>query len=275
MRFILIALFTISTFSQELTHSVYFETDKSVINPTEKQNLDTFLKSLDTIGVKKIIVHGYCDDRGSQSYNLSLSHQRARAIEFYLEDNEIPERLIKLISGKGEVDLMASSNENNVNNLRQNNRRVDIIVKANVPNITESEVTESPTAQDLLLEELKIGDKIRLKNIYFKTGYATILPNSIETLTEIAEVLVNRKGVYFTIEGHVCCTHDTYDAVDRKTNKRNLSVSRAKFIYNYLLRKGVKKNRMKFIGMKRKDPLGGNPKYDRRVEILITHVASK
>jgi outer membrane protein OmpA-like peptidoglycan-associated protein len=275
MRFILIALLSISSFSQELTHSVYFETDKSIINSTETQNIDTFLKSLDTIGIKKIIVHGYCDDRGTQSYNLSLSHKRARAIELYLKDNEIPERLIKIISGKGEVGLIASSNESNVNNLRQGNRRVDIIVKANIPNITESEATEMPTAQELLKKELKIGDKIRLKNLYFKTGYATILPNSIETLTEIADILVQREDIYFTIEGHVCCTHDTYDAVDRKTNKRNLSVSRAKFIYNYLLRKGVKKNRMKFIGMKRKDPLGGNPKYDRRVEILITHVANR
>jgi len=272
MRFLLLLLFPLLTFSQDLTHSVYFETDKSIIISSEKKKLDAFLKNLDTVAIKKIIVHGFCDDRGSQSYNMSLSKQRARAIEFYLENNEIPERLIKLIAGKGEIDLTAS-NGDEITNMRQNNRRVDIIVKASTPGITESTATETPTAQELLKKELHVGDKVRLKNIYFKTGYATILPNSIDTLKEIADILVQRDDVYFTIEGHVCCTHDTYDAVDRKTNKRNLSVSRAKFIYNYLLRKGVNKNRMKFVGMKRKDPLGGNPKFDRRVEILITHIA--
>ena len=30
---------------------------------------------------------------------------------------------------------------------------------------------------------------------------------------------------------------------------------------------------MRYVGMRRKFPLGGDPKYDRRVEILITHVA--
>ena len=32
---------------------------------------------------------------------------------------------------------------------------------------------------------------------------------------------------------------------------------------------------MKFVGMRRKFPLGGDPKHDRRVEILITYVANK
>ena len=121
---------------------------------------------------------------------------------------------------------------------------------------------------------MKVGDKVRLKNIYFKTGYAVIVPESIETLKEIADILVERTDVYFTIQGHVCCTHDTYDAVDRATNKRNLSVSRAKFIYNYLARRGVDKKRMNFIGLRRKFPLGKDPKFDRRVEIEITYVSN-
>ena len=40
-------------------------------------------------------------------------------------------------------------------------------------------------------------------------------------------------------------------------------------------RKGVDKKRMKYVGLRRKFPLGGDPKYDRRVEILITYIADK
>jgi hypothetical protein len=32
---------------------------------------------------------------------------------------------------------------------------------------------------------------------------------------------------------------------------------------------------MKYVGLRRKFPLGGDPKYDRRVEILITHVGKE
>jgi len=62
------------------------------------------------------------------------------------------------------------------------------------------------------------------------------------------------------------------DAVDKKTKKRNLSVARAKYIYDYFAKKGVDKRRMKYVGMRRKFPLGGDPQFDRRVEILVTYV---
>ena len=91
-------------------------------------------------------------------------------------------------------------------------------------------------------------------------------------LEKIAGILAKRDNIFFTIEGHVCCTSDTKDAIDRSTKKRNLSIARAKYVYDFLLKKGVKKYRMKYVGMERKYPLGGDPKYDRRVEFLITYV---
>ena len=70
----------------------------------------------------------------------------------------------------------------------------------------------------------------------------------------------------------MCCTSFERDAVDRGTGKRNLSFSRARFIYNYLLKRGIDKKRMKYIGLKHKFPLGGDSKFDRRVEIEITSI---
>lgn len=105
----------------------------------------------------------------------------------------------------------------------------------------------------------------------FQTGYSDVLEESSKTLEDLAEILLARKDIYFTIQGHVCCTQYSRDAIDRKTKKRNLSVARAKFVYDYLVKKGVDPKRMKYVGMRRKFPLGGEPKYDRRVEILITY----
>ena len=84
--------------------------------------------------------------------------------------------------------------------------------------------------------------------------------------------MVERKDIYFTVEGHVCCTHGTRDAIDRKTKKRNLSVARAKTVYDLLVKKGVSRTRMRYVGLKRKFPLGGDPAFDRRVEIQVTRI---
>ncbi|PTM11887.1 MAG: flagellar motor protein MotB [Bacteroidetes bacterium] len=266
LRFIYIFLFLSSySYAQEMRHNVYFETDRYTIVSSEESRLNSFVSSLDSLTIKTITVYGYCDDRGTKTYNLKLSELRAESIKEYLVDSELPEKQIKVIDGKGELAL---NETDNISEIRQINRRVEIVVTAS------SSVTaiEKPTTQSILKGDIKVGDKIRLKNIYFKSSYSTIVPGSIPTLKEIATILVERKNIYFTIQGHVCCTHDNYDAIDRKTNQRNLSHSRAKFIYTYLLQQGVAKHRMKYVGLKRKFPLGGDPKFDRRVEVLITHI---
>jgi len=131
------------------------------------------------------------------------------------------------------------------------------------------------TTEDIVKGNVKEGDKIRLEKIFFKTGYAYLTKESKPTLEKIADILLKEDNLYFTIQGHVCCTQNSRDAVNRKTNQRNLSLARAKFIYNYLLKKGINKRRMKYVGMRRKFPLGGEPQFDRRVEILIYHIAEK
>lgn len=269
----ILLFFCVFSFAQTKSHHVYFDTDKHTLNRSEIEGFNTFIKLLDSLTVEKINIYGFCDDRGTNAYNLWLSKKRASAVKQYFTDNEFSEDIITVIDGKGEIAL-DSSNIASIDMYRRNNRRVEIIAETPKKNI-EKDAIELPTTQDVLKAELKVGDNIRLKNVYFQTGYSVITPESVKTLGEIADILVEKDNLFFTIQGHVCCTHDTYDAVDRKTNKRNLSVARAKYIYNYLLKKGVSKHRMKFIGLRRKFPLGGKPKFDRRVEILITYISTK
>jgi outer membrane protein OmpA-like peptidoglycan-associated protein len=268
----ILLIFSQLSFSQGLLkHNVYFQTAEHKIVSSEEGKFNQFLAKLDSIYIDKITIFGFCDDRGSVSYNNRLSEKRANAVKRFFIDHEIPESLITVLDGKGELALDSISG--NIDQIRRNNRRVDIFVQSKKEK--EKDSLEIPTAQEILRGDINVGDKIRLKNIYFKTGYSTIVPESIPTLKEVAQILVEKENVYFTIQGHVCCTHDTYDAVDRSTNKKNLSVSRAKFIYNYLLRRGVEKHRMKYVGLRRKFPLGRDPKYDRRVEILITYISDR
>jgi outer membrane protein OmpA-like peptidoglycan-associated protein len=254
---------------------VYFETDKFEVPPTEHNRLLVFLSEIEGMDIAKVAIYGFTDDRGSDTYNLKLSQDRANSIKTIFSNNEFDESVITNVDGKGEI-LLKLVKEDDLSKIRGLNRKVEIIVSSvyppkpkDSPDVANAKKLE---AKEILKGELKAGDKFELNNILFKTGYSKLLPESKETLKEIADILLERKDIYFTIQGHVCCTKNSRDAIDRKTKKRNLSVARAKFIYDYLAKKGVSTRRMKYVGMRRKFPLGGDPKLDRRVEILITYV---
>ncbi|WP_425076367.1 OmpA family protein [Psychroserpens sp. S379A] len=254
------------------THEVYFETDQFEVPPTEHYRLLLFLSEIESLDIKKISIYGFTDDRGSDSYNLVLSQNRANAIKTIFSNNEFDESIITNVDGKGEV-LLKLVKEEDIHKIRGLNRKVEIIVEPYNPARTKKVAVKQPkSVEDIIKGELKAGDKFTLDNILFKTGYSVLLPESKPTLKSIADALLERKDIYFTIQGHVCCTQNSRDAIDRQTKKRNLSVARAKFIYDYLAKKGVSKRRMKYVGMRRKFPLGGEPKFDRRVEILVTYV---
>ena len=139
--------------------------------------------------------------------------------------------------------------------IRALNRRVDIVIS--YPEVEkETEVIK------------KEENKILLDNVLFITGYSYLTMGSKRVLNNVAETL-KKESFSFVIQGHVCCTEGESDAVDRKTNKKNLSIARAKFVYDFLLEKGISEERMSYEGLAHKFPLGGSEDKDRRVEILI------
>mgnify|MGYP003664760029 FL=1 len=223
--FVLILLSCQLGFSQkELTHEVYFETDKYDILITEENRLLLFISTLADMDIESISIFGFCDDIGASDYNLILSQERANAIKAIFANNEISESLITNVDGKGEI-LLKIVNEKDILKIRGLNRKVEIIVKPKPPKI-EVVQEESPIKKkdvpEIIKGELKVGDKIVFENILFKTGYSTVVPESKKTLESIAKSLVERNDIYFTIQGHVCCTQYSRDAVDRKTKQRNM-----------------------------------------------------
>jgi outer membrane protein OmpA-like peptidoglycan-associated protein len=260
-----------------IQHVVYFETDKYIVPETEKNRLLLFTQNLDINKIKKISIYGFCDDRGSNNYNLVLSQNRANAIKKLFSFGGINEQLISNVDGKGEVLLKIVTAED-LNIIRGLNRKVEINVEYNSPKKEVVKVEEEKENIDnrkkpLTLESnLLVGDKIVLNKILFRTGYSYILEESIPVLEKIARILKEKNKVYFTIQGHVCCTANGRDAIDRGTGRRNLSLARARYIYEYLMKNGVARKRMKYVGLKHKYPLGGDPKFDRRVEIEIINI---
>lgn len=263
--------FQLAFAQKEIKHQVYFLTDQYQIPETEESRLLLFLSEIENMDIQKISIYGFCDDRGSDSYNLVLSQQRADAIKEVFSNNEFDESVITNVDGKGEI-LLNVVNDNDLYKIRGLNRKVEIIVQPYDPPREKVEPPKKETTEELLSGDLKEGDKIQLENILFRTGYSYLTKESKAKLDEIAKILVKRTDIYFNIEGHVCCTQGARDAIDRKTKKRNLSLARAKTVYDYLADKGVKRYRMRFVGQRRKFPLGGEPELDRRVEIVVTRV---
>lgn len=258
-------------------HVVYFETDKYIVPETEKNRLLLFIQNLEIEKVTKISIYGFCDDRGSDNYNLVLSQNRADAIKSVFSLGGIKEELISNVDGKGEVLLKIVAAED-LNIIRGLNRKVEINVdykntKREETPIVKKEEQKDDRKKPITLEStLLVGDKIVLDKILFRTGYSYVLKESIPVLEKISRILREKNNVYFTIQGHVCCTANGRDAIDRGTGRRNLSLARARYIYEYLMKGGVARKRMKYVGLKHKYPLGGDPKFDRRVEIEITYI---
>ena len=270
--FLLFLLITVAQAQTGNTHVVYFETGQYEVPEIETNRLVLFIQSLKDIEIERIAIYGFCDDRGSDSYNLILSQDRANAIKKIFSGFGVDDNLISNVDGKGEVLLRVISSDN-LNIIRGLNRKVEINV---VYKITETKgVVKDEKEYRFLNDKLKVGDKITLDNILFETGYSYIVEESIPVLEMMADALRERNDIYFTIEGHVCCTKNARDAVDRKTGKRNLSLARAKYIYDYLVQKGVKRTRMRYVGLKNKYPLGKAMKYDKRVEIKITSISKR
>lgn len=284
LAFLTIGLFTvISSSAQTLSSSLYFETGRSSLSSGQTTKLRAFLKSLDTVKVARLSVTTYCDDRGSDAYNKNLSLKRADFMKQVI-GSELPGISVEA-DGKGELALVNTANPDAERSL---NRRADINVaytlkqKTPAPKPPEQAVAveEKTTGSDtrpekkepIISDDQKVGDKITLENILFSGGRHILLPESYESLENLKNLLLEKKKYHIMILGHICCIRSGEDGMDFDTGIKNLSVARAKAVYNYLVQNGVSPDRLSYKGMRANYPTGKSDREDRRVEIEITKI---
>lgn len=240
------------------TLQLFFASASENLSAQESQKLATFKQGLDTVVIKNLGIVAYCDDQGDTEYNDSLSIRRARHIRDELVSLKVDPKLITLLKGKGEVNPDPALR---IERARSQNRRADLVV-----------IYTIPEKQTLLNDSLMVGDKITLQDILFEGGRHILLPESNNALKMLVVALRQKTQYSICIEGHICCSTPGVDGVDLDTGELNLSVARARVIYNYLVKQGISKERLSYKGMKADYPTGRGDKYDRRVEIEITAV---
>jgi outer membrane protein OmpA-like peptidoglycan-associated protein len=117
------------------------------------------------------------------------------------------------------------------------------------------------------IEEAKLGEVIELREIFFDSGKSELREESNKQLDRMVAYLNENPTMEIEILGHT----DNIGAVD---DNLELSKNRASSVVNYLKNKGVREERLKFIGYGESQPIGSNETYEgrqlnRRVEFKI------
>ncbi|MFT3703395.1 MAG: OmpA family protein [Agriterribacter sp.] len=275
---------------------VHFEFNKSVLTPKAKQSIDSLFSKVMQIGyLKNIGVTGHCDSIGNDEYNDSLSLTRVAAIKDYMFEKGASERLFNEQRGFGKRKPIT---ENNTDQNRLLNRRAEIIIKSipkpgvvinqpppkqAAPPVAKVPTPKPPpppkqfaTIYDFVKDvDTKTGDSLVLKNLNFIGGRHYPIQSSFTTLEELLQVMRDIPSLNIEIQGHICCEINGSDGVDTDTNTRDLSIQRAKFVFDYLKGNGVGPDRMRYKGFGSTRKLFVDEKNEdqqlanRRVEIKI------
>lgn len=254
-KYLFIFLCSFNLFAQE-KFNVYFDFDKYDLNDASIKKINSWIAEGKSYRVTKL--YGFCDWKGSNSYNDTLAIKRVNTVYDFLKASDVEVVKEIEIRGFGE-DFEQSKNQSE-------NRRVTIIFELKIP---KSIVTEIP--KELFKEKIKSakkGDLLKLDNIYFFNNSARVVPKSEPILYELLCVMVDNPKLKIEIQGHICCKLPNQEEV--------ISTARARAVYNYLIRNKINRTRITFKGYGVSRPVHPIPEKtpqeeddNRRVEILI------
>lgn len=250
---IIIVLFLVSLKSTgQNQFEVFFDFNKDF--PNEKSILDFnewFAKNKD---IEVIKMMGYCDSVDTKDYNKKLAERRIDNVQKLLEKSgiKIQQNLERIAYGK----------EFKQSKIQAENRKVTIFY---------NEIKNEKPIVSKLSEKImnsKVGETVALPNIYFYNNSARIVPKSEPTLLELLCVMEENPKLKIEIQAHICCQR-VYDIND-------VSSSRARAVYTYVLRNKIDRKRMTFKGYGTSRPVHPIPEKsaqeedeNRRVEIMI------
>jgi outer membrane protein OmpA-like peptidoglycan-associated protein len=239
---------------------VYFNTGESTLLPPSVRKLDSLIIQIKKSSRYRITINGYCDSTGTHTGNILLGKHRAERIFDYFYSHGIDgDSMIR--NGFAEASP-AAAGHNRVSYAK--NRRAEILVSSVFnPAMVPSET--HPFDASMSIEDLRVGQLLVLKNLNFVNNEATLPTESVPVIKALLKIMQENPTLEIKLNGHVCCTAD-----------KELSVARAKFVYDYLASNGIDEVRMTYEGFSNRQPLLPNDEIDayaakvnRRVEITI------
>lgn len=122
-------------------------------------------------------------------------------------------------------------------------------------------------SKDLTIVPIEVGQSIRLNNIFFDPAKATLKSESFAELDRVTEFFVNNPDIKVEIAGHT-------DNVGGAASNLKLSQNRAQSVADYIIKKGIAKERIVAKGYGLSKPVASNATKEgkaqnRRVEFTI------
>lgn len=90
---------------------IYFDFDQYVLTDSAKDQLASNARLLKAAPAVKVQIEGYCDERGSDEYNLALGEKRALATKNYLVSLGVAAGRLSIISYGEEMPLDPANTE--------------------------------------------------------------------------------------------------------------------------------------------------------------------
>lgn len=108
-----------------------------------------------------------------------------------------------------------------------------------------------PFVKDIPLQPIKVGETVVLKNIFFDTDKFELKVESDAELEKLVSLLNKNPKMKIEINGHT-------DNVGADTYNQVLSENRSKAVYEYLINKGIAKDRLSYKGYGESQPIDTN-----------------
>jgi len=126
---------------------------------------------------------------------------------------------------------------------------------------------DAPYEITVELQPISTGEIITLKNIFFETASAEILPPSEPELSKVIELMSKNPTMHIRINGHT-------DNVGSTADNQILSENRANSVKKYLVEQGISSTRISTKGFGESSPIDTNETNtgkanNRRTEIEI------
>ena len=262
---------------------VRFRPITAAITQESQTQLNKFFK--DRIPEKVLLSVSFSDE-GDASKNRILAELRIFIVKRWLLERGVPFNIIfstiEKKAGDGFVNVLA---------FFKGNKEERVLKKSDIVQISEIEFykpqqqIESPKTDSVQLEEKEVvldpaafkkDATVSLPNLIFQGSSHYFIGSSERVLRALLKVMQSRPDIKIELQGHVCCNPPGVDGWDKITGRNNLSVMRARAVYEYLLRGGIQGSRMTYKGFgssHRLYPYERNETekmLNRRVEVLIT-----
>lgn len=117
--------------------------------------------------------------------------------------------------------------------------------------LTDKDKKYEEIQNDIALNKIEIGSRIVLRNIFFDSGKSELRESSRSELDRLYDIMKENPGIRVEISGHT-------DNVGSASYNEKLSKERAKSVVDYLVDKGIDKDRLEFKGYGFRKPIADN-----------------